>query len=296
LDALLPRTKPDNDPPSPQSPPSTPSPTEAEYRALLSSPKVRAFLERRVRPLDISADDKSNLVDGVLEALWERRDRNPPPTLPRLLGLARCIVKRRIASYCRHDARTRERFVDAKRVAVTSPEDGDSAPAVGDDPAEQPNYVDSILPLRSLTPEAAALVREKLRFVQEIAPRIGMTDDDVEVMWALTYDPARDRMEELAAERGVTPKGLRSRIERLQKAIEEGWEKRMKRRLLLTLLLLALLAFVLAAVGAGRRTPPPPPDTLPELRTHELAPPPAVPHPVAQPAPPPFADGKPPAK
>jgi hypothetical protein len=59
----------------------------------------------------------------------------------------------------------------------------------------------------------------------------------------------------------------------------------MKRRLILTLLVIALLAFLLAAVGAGRRTPPPPPETLPELRTHELAPPPAVPHAMAQPEP-----------
>jgi hypothetical protein len=254
---------------------------------------VRAFLEQRVRPLDMPGDDKSILVSGVLETLWERRDRNPPPTLQRVLGLARCIMKRRVASYCRHDARTRERFVDAKRVAVVSPEHGGAAPAVGDDPAEQPNYVDAIMPLRSLTPEAAALVREKLRFVGELAPKIGMTDDDVEVMWALTYDPGRDRMEELAAERGVTAKGLRSRIERLQKAIEQGWEKRMKRRLILTLLVIALLAFLLAAVGAGRRTPPPPPETLPELRTHEVAPPPAMRQSVPQPAPEPTEGLKP---
>ncbi|MGH2855559.1 MAG: hypothetical protein ACRDLF_15360, partial [Solirubrobacteraceae bacterium] len=65
--------------------------------------------------------------------------------------------------------------------------------------------------------------------------------------------------------------GLLCRIERLRNALEEGWQKRMKRTLALELLLIVLLVLsVLAAVGAGRRTPPPEP--LPELRTRQHAP------------------------
>ncbi len=246
MDALLPRSTPGNDPPSP---------TEAEYRALLAHPELRKFLQRKVAKLDIPSADARELQAEVVDALWARRDRDPPATLKRLLGLAKCILKRREVDYLRHKQVERSRLVDAARVAVR---DEDAPPEESGDPADQPNYVDCILPLRALTPEDALLTREKLAYVGEVASKIGLTEDDIEVMWALTYDKGPGRMEELAAERGMAPKGLRCRIERLRNALEKGWEKRMKRTLVLTLLLLALLVFfVLAAVVAGRRTPPP---------------------------------------
>ncbi len=106
--------------------------------------------------------------------------------------------------------------------------DEDDASEESADPADQPNYVDRILPLRALTPERGSThAREKLAYVGEVASKIGLTDDDIEVMWALTYDKGPGRMEELAAE----SQGGRRRpwsgaaSTNCAAALEEGWEK-----------------------------------------------------------------------
>ena len=158
-----------------------------------------------------------------------------------------------------------------------------------------PNFVDELEPARTMTPERSLQATEQALYVDEMAPELGVTDDDIEVMYAMTYDrfgSDRATWEELAAERGTKPQRLRKRIERLQAALKEGWERQMKRSLYLTLLLLAfLLLYVLAALG-GRETPPPP-EPAPRPTVHHLAP--QTPTEVLTDGPPaePESDGKP---
>ena len=241
-----------------------PSPEQAAYEALLALPRVREFLFQRVRRLGISRADKEDLVCSVLEGLCEQRTaKHPPTTLPRVLGLARKVLSARLVDHFRHEEVVDECTVDAAEMH------GDERPGPGAAPHEHPTYVDLVAPQQSHTPERMAIADEQLDFVNEMAPKIGMTDEDVEAMWALTYDNGHGRMEELAAERGMSERGLRERLDRLQSQLAETWRKRTGRTSFLILLLVLMLA-VLAAVGAGRRQPPP--ETLPELRTRQHAP------------------------
>ncbi|HEY8088072.1 MAG TPA: hypothetical protein VIF09_09505 [Polyangiaceae bacterium] len=250
-----------------QTPPSSAAPPSAEqaaYEALLALPRVRKFLFQKVRRLGLPAADKEDLVSSVFEALCEQRTaKHPPTTLPRVLGLARTVLRARLADHLRHEEVVDECMVDPAEMH------GDERPGPRAAPHEHPTYIDLVEPQQPSSPERMAMANEQLDFVNEMAPKIGMTDEDVEAMWALTYDNGHGRMEELAAERGMSERGLRDRIDRLRSQLEETWRKRTGRTSFLILLLVLMLA-VLAAVGAGRRTPPP--DTLPELRTRQHAP------------------------
>jgi DNA-directed RNA polymerase specialized sigma24 family protein len=236
---------------------------EMAYRALVSDPRVRAYLWARLGPVRIPRQEKEELIGAVFEVLWQRRtSRDPARTLARLMGLARTVLEGKLVDHWRHQAAVAEDIVDAPRTTI---EDRHASGKSW----EQPNYVDELRPPRSFTPEDSLHAKQQMQYVNEVAAKIGLTDDDVEVMFAITWDEEAS-YEELAAERGVKPGALRTRIHRLQKAVREGWERRVKRTLVLTLLLAMLLLYVLAAFGLGRRPPPPAP--LPEPTVHEVAP------------------------
>jgi len=105
--------------------------------------------------------------------------------------------------------------------------------------------------------------------VDAIAPQIGLTRDDVEVMFAMTWD-SKATWEELGRERGETGAALRHRIERLQEKVSKAWKRRIAPKVLLTLLIVAMLVlYALTVLGPARRPPPAP---LPEPTLHETAP------------------------
>jgi DNA-directed RNA polymerase specialized sigma24 family protein len=211
----------------------------------------------------MSPDDKQDLVSSVTETLWLRRtDADAPDSLRRLLGLARTILTGKLIDHWRHEDVVEEHVVPASHALPRDPD--------GDDGDDDPNDVDELGLPRCVTPESALATKEQLLFADEEAPAIGMTDDDVETMWALTYD-REATYRELADERGTTEGALRTREHRLRKTLNVGW---VRRSVILTLLLFTLLLLALAAIGVGRR--PPPPDPLPPPPTvREVAPPPA---------------------
>lgn len=236
-----------------------------EYGRLLSDPRMRAFLWGRLRPIHIPDPDKENLVGAVLATLWQRRtDRYPVRTLDRMQGLGRTILEGRVVDYWRRQKTAAARTVDAPRTTPAR----DAVP-LPDKPWNQPNYVEELRPPRSITPEDALHAKQQMQYVNEVAAKIGLTDDDVEVMFAITWDE-KASYEELAAERGVKPGALRTRIHRLQKAVREGWNRRVKRTLILTLLILAmLLLYALATIGPAHNPPPAP---LPAPTVNQVAP------------------------
>ena len=234
---------------------------DTSYQRLLADPRVRASLWARVGPVKMPRPDKEDLVGQVLEILWLRRANDDPArTLPRILGLARTIADGKLVDYWRHKEVVDEDIVDAPR------SHDDDAPLHDG----QPTYVEELRPPRSFLADDALDAKQRMQYVNEVAAKIGLTDEDVEDMFALTYD-AEASYEELAAERGMTPGALRTRLHRLQKAVSEGWARKVKRTLILTLLLLAmLLLYALAAIGPARNPPPPAP--RPEPTVQEVAP------------------------
>jgi len=231
---------------------------ETAYRLLVSDPRVRAYLWARLGRVRIPRHEKEELIGAVFEVLWERRaGRDPARTLPRMMGLARTVLEGKLVDHWRHQAVVTEDLVDAPGTAA------EDRPASGK-PCEQSSYVEELRPPRSFTPEDSLHAKQQMQYVNDIAAKIGLTDDDVEVMFAIARDEEAS-YEELAAERGMKPGALRTRIHRLQKAVREGWERRVKRTLILTLLLYAL-----AALGPARNPPPPAPP--PEPTVHEVAP------------------------
>jgi hypothetical protein len=230
---------------------------DREYERLLGHPRVRSFLEQKLRSRRMPRAQKEDLVGAVFEKLWERRtDRSPANTLPRMLGLARAILKAKLVDRQRH-----QKIVDE---------------TTGEPPEEH----DDVRSPHSKRPDKALHVKQQMLFVNEMAPKLGITEDDLEVMYAMTYDREGDQRatwETLAAERNTTPGALRKRIERLQQAMRAAWNRRLRGPLLLTLILLAmLLLYVLAAIGPARHAPPPEP--APQPTVHQLAPeaPPAM--------------------
>jgi hypothetical protein len=236
-------------------------PDFAAYGRLLADPRVRSYLWARLDDVNIARADKRELVDGVVATLWKRRTaKYSVDNLGRMLGLARTILDGRLVDYWRHQA-----VLDAKVVNPPQPDGGHSRK-----PQNQPTFVEELQPPTSMTPERSLLAKERLEYVNSVAAQIGLTDDDVEVMYAVTWDPTAS-YEELAAERRTTASALRSRIHRLQEKVRKGWSRHTKRSLVLMLLLLAmLLLFALSALGPARNPPPPAP--LPEPTVHEIAP------------------------
>jgi hypothetical protein len=260
LPYVAPAQAPDNDVPAARAPEGD----HTAYAQLLAHPRIRAFLEERLRARDLQRDDKDELISGVRETLWCRRnDRHPPTTLPRVLGLARKILDGKLVDFHRHQDVVREKTRDAPRVAQ------DDLPP-RNKPWDQPNYVDELRPPRSMRADEALETKQQMAFVDEIAPQIGLTRDDVEVMFAMTWD-SKATWEELAAERGEKPGQVRQRIRRLQAKVRKAWARRIAPQVLLTLLIVAMLVlYALTVLGPARKPPPPAP--LPEPTVHEVAP------------------------
>ena len=283
---------------------------DAAYGRLLAHPRVRAYLWARLGPMRLSRQDKEDFVGEVTATLWQRRtDPDPPHNVRRMLALAKRILKGKLVDHWRHlavvegdVAETRRRRGERVEDEPThgAPEQGpdeaadekredepDEEPDV--DPDEEPVPGEPIEPRCfaappparvSMTPEDSLDVKQQLQHANDVAARIGLTDDDVEDMYAMTWDDTAS-YEELAAERGMTPGALKTRLHRLREAVNASWERKVKRTLILTLLLLAmLLLYVLATLGPARN-PPPPPAPLPEPRLHEA--PASHPAPVAPP-------------
>jgi hypothetical protein len=255
-----PRKPPAND----AAPPALPE--HALYAKILTDPRIRAFLRSKLRARQLAPADKEDLLSSVTEALWRRRtDRSPALTLPRMLGLAVKILQDKLVDFYRHRDVVASTIRDAPRVHQE-----DLPPR--DKPDDQPNYVDELRPAHSMREDEAFETQQRMAYVNEMAPKIGLTRDDVEVMFAMASDP-QATWEELAAERGETRGALRHRIQRLQAKMRKEWSRRVAPELLLTLLILAMMAFfALAAAGLARRSPPPPPVPLPEPTVHEIAP------------------------
>ncbi|HEY3816823.1 MAG TPA: hypothetical protein VGL81_06625 [Polyangiaceae bacterium] len=226
---------------------------------------MRAFLWARLGPMQLPREFKEDFVGDVMVALWQRRtDADPASTIHRMVGLARTILEGKLVDYWRHQEILDERTVDAPRTYAEDAPDADEAEG-------QPTYVEELRPLRSLMPDDALDAKQQMEHLNEVATEIGFTDDDVEDLYAVTWD-SNATYEELAEERGMTPGALRTRLHRLSKAASESWDRKVKRRLILPLLLLAmLLLYVLAAIGPARK-PPPPPAPLPEPTVHQVAP------------------------
>jgi DNA-directed RNA polymerase specialized sigma24 family protein len=252
------------------------NPTEhREYAALLSHPRLRSFLKKKLVGKNLKAVDKQDLVAQAIDALWRRRDdRDPPRTLERLLGLAATILHGKLVDHYRHNDVVAELMVDAPRPARIRK--GDPRPV---NPRAQPNYVEEILPLRSMTPLDALEAKEKLEFFEKEGAKLGVTEDDVEVMVA--YECGEAGLEELAAERGKTGGALRTRLHRLHGKLSDAWKHHVNRgTIILTVLVLAmLLLYALALIGPARNSPPPPP--APPIPT-VLQPAPIAPSPPAR--------------
>jgi hypothetical protein len=237
----------------------------AEYGKILTDPRLRAFLGRKLGATQLAIADQEDLLASVLETLWRRRaDRHAAQTLPRMLGLSLKILHGKLVDFYRHQDVVALIIRDAPRVHQ---EDSPSR----HEPADQPTYVEQLRPPRSLQSDEAVEMRERMAYVNGTGAKVGLTDDDVEVMFAMTWDE-RATWDELADERGETAGALRQRIRRLQEKMQAGWSRRLAPKLLLTLLLLAMLVlFALAALGPARR-PPPPPTPLPAPTAHEVTP------------------------
>lgn len=243
------------------------------YARALSDVRLRDYLRARLAALDMPRADQQDVLAAVLDGLWRRRaDADPACTMPRIFGLAKTILDARLVDHARRQGVRDARIVDAPRAA------GAAASEPGDGPRDVPNFVDQLPPASPMTPERALRAKEQLAFTQELAPKVGLTEDDVEVMWNMTYDPDAS-WEELAAERGVGADALRMRISRLREKLNRAWTRRLAPRTLLTLMLLLLVVwYALAALGPARSTPlpeplPPPPPARVERR---VAPPPAT--------------------
>jgi hypothetical protein len=261
LPYLAPGQAPDNDAAATRSPEND----HAAYARLLHHPRIPKFLDERLRGSGLQRDDKDELISAVREKLWNRRhDPRRPTTLPRVLGLGRKILDAKLVDFCRHQDVVREKIRDAPRVAQ------DDLPP-RNEPHDQPNYVEELRPPRSMRADDALETRQRMDFVNELAPKIGMTRDDVEVMYAMTWDCDQTTWEELAAERGERPGELRQRIRRLQEKVRKAWARRIAPQVLLTLLILAMLVlYAMTLLGPARNPPPPAP--LPEPTVHAEAP------------------------
>ncbi len=227
-------------------------PQYAAYRQLVSHPRVYELLQDKVRELDLQGADGEDLIAQTYEALWRRRtDDSPPDSLPRIRGLAKEVLKGKVADFFRHKAVVQARIKDAPAPRGEQHERGES-------PRDQPNYVEELRPPRTITPEVALQAKQQMEFTQRVAAKVGLTDDDVETMQALDCDEMT--VEQAAALRGMEPGALRVRLHRIRKRINEAWRKHNLIRTptgLVILILLLLLTYAIA-LGIARRNDPPP--------------------------------------
>jgi len=189
----------------------------APYAALLTQPEVRAALWKRV--WNVQRADAADMVSDTFEALWRRRDDpNLPDSLQRMIGLALTVIDAKVIDRTRRRAVDRKRLVDAARLVPRDEDDPPLSELAGQD---QPNYVDEIAPLRSITAYDHLAARRQLAFVQSSAWEVGLTDDDLEIMQALDVDEVT--VEQAAAERGLPAGALRVRLHRLRQRLGAAW-------------------------------------------------------------------------
>ena len=189
----------------------------APYADLLTRPEVRSALWKRVWRLQPA--DAADLVSDSFEALWRRRDDpNLPRSLERMIGLALVVIDAKVIDRNRRRAVEWKRMVDAARLVPRDEDDPPLAEMAGED---QPNYVDEIAPLRTITAYDHLAARQKLAFVESSAWETGLTDDDVEVMQALDADEVT--VEQAAAELRIPANALRVRLHRLRQKLGDAW-------------------------------------------------------------------------
>ncbi len=228
-------------------------PRFADYRQLLSHPRVRTYIQGRLDGLDLQDADGQDLISQTFAALWRRRnDDNPPDNLPRLLALAKDVVQGKVVDFFRHKAVVQARIKDAPLPRGEKLEPGQCSGR------DQLNYVEELRPPRSFTPEITLQAKQQMEFANRVAAEVGLTDDDVETMQAV--DCGELTIEKAAALRGMKASTLRSRLHRIRKRINEAWRKHNLIRTptgLVILLLLMLLTYAIA-LGIARRNDPPP--------------------------------------
>lgn len=228
-------------------------PRFADYRQLLSHPRVREYLQERLDGLDLQDADGQELISQTYAALWRRRnDDNPPDNLPRLLALGKEVIQGKVVDFFRHKAVVQARIKDAPLPRGEKLEPGQCSGR------DQLNYVDELRPPRSITPEMTLQAKQQIEFTNRVAAKVGLTDDDVETMQAI--DCGELTIEQAAALRGMEPGALRVRLHRIRKRINEAWRKYNLIRTptgLVILLLLLLLTYAIA-LGIARRNDPPP--------------------------------------
>jgi RNA polymerase sigma factor (sigma-70 family) len=240
-----------------QNPPLPPDaagePRFADYRQLLSLPRVREYLQDRLVGLDLQDADGQDLIEQTYAALWRRRnDESPPDTLPRLLGLAKEVLQGKVVDFFRHKAVVQARIKDAPLPRGEKPEPGQCSGR------DQLNYVEELRPPRSITPEMTLQAKQQMEFTNRVADEMGLTDDELETMQAV--DCGELTIEEAAKLRGMKASTLRSRLNRIRNRINEAWRKYNLIRTptgLVILLLLLLLTYAIA-LGIARRNDPPP--------------------------------------
>jgi DNA-directed RNA polymerase specialized sigma24 family protein len=243
-------------------------PQHAAYAELLAHPRVFEFLHMKLALRDVPKAQSKELFSQTLEALWRRRlDADRPDTLERLLGLAATILEGKAIDYFRRRAVEARTIVDAPRVPS---EDPDPLQRVNrSKPQDQPNYVDEIAPPRSINPEDHERVREKMEFLQAQAPKVGMTDDDVECMLAI--DAGEITVQQAAAARNMEGNALKVRLHRIRQKLGKAWAKQLSisPTTLVLMILMLLMMFALATAGARRSDPPPPEQPQRTLAPHE---------------------------
>ena len=204
---------------SPGNDPSPPEPPPATFAAAVAHPGLSAYLHARLDPYGIPDADKADIAAAVKEGLWRcRGDADPACTMPRIFGLAKKVLDARLTDYWRAQAVRQARFTDGPT------EPGDDEPEERDGPRDFPSYVDRLPATAPTDPERALLAKEQLAFVQRVAPEIGLTDDDVQVMWDRD-DDEEATWDKLAAARGVSAERLRKRITRLREELNTLWSR-----------------------------------------------------------------------
>jgi DNA-directed RNA polymerase specialized sigma24 family protein len=237
-----------------------------DYRALLADPRVRAFVEKRVFSYSLPHAETQDIVGKVFEALSRRcDDADRPDSLARVLGLASTVTEGKVTDYFRH------RTVEQARIArAPGPDAMGNEPEPG--PGDLPDVEEMALP-RSMSPEQALAVKEKLAFVRTQVEAGEVSPDDIDVMQS---QAAGDTMEELAAARGMPAGALRTRIYRVRKKLLAAWLEfslLTKTTTIVLLILLFLVVVMVVAAAFRRREPPPPlPRPAPSEMTLEQAP------------------------
>jgi DNA-directed RNA polymerase specialized sigma24 family protein len=188
----------------------------AAYAELLTHPHVRQAMWKMVRRLPRA--DSQDLISQSFEALWRRRDDpHLPDCIERMIGLARRVMEAKVVDYYRRRDVERARIVDAPHF----PRDEGDPPPAGRSSEDQPNFVDEIVPPRTITAYDRLEVKQRLAFLNASAPKVGITDDDVEVM--LAVDVGELTLDQASVERAIPGSALRMRLLRIRRKLDHEW-------------------------------------------------------------------------